>query len=56
MEFWKLIERDAVSIWWYNQVAFAEVDPAGIVEGEAAAIHAHLRSSGWSVLRLHDHH
>jgi ribosomal protein S12 methylthiotransferase accessory factor len=48
----ELIERDAVSIWWYNQVELAEVDPTGL-EGEAAAIHAHLRSAGWSV-RLHD--
>jgi len=48
----ELVERDAVSIWWYNQVALPEVSP-DTLNAEAAAIHAHLRSAGWGV-RLHD--
>lgn len=48
----ELIERDALGIWWYNQVALAEANP-NILDSQGAAILEHLRAAGWSV-RLHD--
>jgi ribosomal protein S12 methylthiotransferase accessory factor len=45
--FLELVERDAVSIWWYNRIQRPAVDLPSFEDPYFAALEAHYRDLGW---------
>jgi ribosomal protein S12 methylthiotransferase accessory factor len=44
--FFEVVERDAVSLWWYNRLRRPAIDPAGLDDAFLARMMTHYRSVG----------
>src|SRR3546814_62469 len=44
--FLEVVERDAISIWWYNRLARREIDPAGLNDAFTDRMRAHYAAKG----------